>query len=180
MINKYRPRIIDSELSVRLKSIGAIVLEGAKWCGKSTTAEHHSNSAVFMDDPRKRSQYLIFAEDNPDMILNGETPRLIDEWQLVPMLWDAVRYTVDHRAGMGQFILTGSAKPADREKISHSGTGRFAWLRMRPMSLFESGDSTGDVSLSKLFKNPGMPIGCEAKYRISNLSWWVACRFRDA
>ena len=132
----------------------------------------------------KLSQYLIFAEDNPDMILNGETPRLIDEWQLVPMLWDAIRYTVDHRAGMGQFILTGSAKPADREKISHSGTGRFAWLRMRPMSLFESGDSTGDVSLSKLFKNPGMPIGCEAKSdlqknSISNLSWWVACRFRD-
>ena len=134
MANKYRPRIIDIELSTRLKSIGAIVLEGAKWCGKSTTAEHHSNSAVFMDDPRRRSQYMIFAEDNPDIILNGETPRLIDEWQLAPIIWDAIRYTVDHRNGMGQFILTGSAKPANREKISHSGTGRFAWLRMRPMA----------------------------------------------
>ena len=163
MANKYRPRIIDIELSTRLKSIGAIVLEGAKWCGKSTTAEHHSNSAVFMDDPRRRSQYMIFAEDNPDIILNGETPRLIDEWQLAPIIWDAIRYTVDHRNGMGQFILTGSAKPANREKISHSGTGRFAWLRMRPMALFESGDSTGDISLSKLFSNPRMSIGCEAK-----------------
>lgn len=175
MINKYHPRIIDRELSIRLKSIGAIVLEGAKWCGKSTTAEHHSNSAVFMDDPRRRSQYLIFAEDNPDLILNGETPRLIDEWQLAPMLWDAVRYTVDHRAGMGQFILTGSAKPADRGKISHSGTGRFAWLRMRPMSLFESGDSTGDVSLSKLFRNPDMPIGCEAKSDLQRIAFLI-CR----
>lgn len=175
MINKYRPRIIDRELSIRLKSIGAIVLEGAKWCGKSTTAEHHSNSAVFIDDPRRRSQYLIFAEDNPDIILNGETPRLIDEWQLAPMIWDAVRYTVDHRAEMGQFILTGSAKAANREKISHSGTGRFAWLRMRPMSLFESGDSTGEISLSKLFKNPDMLIGCEAKSDLQRISFLI-CR----
>ena len=175
MANKYRPRIIDIELSTRLKSIGAIVLEGAKWCGKSTTAEHHSNSAVFMDDPRRRSQYMIFAEDNPDIILNGETPRLIDEWQLAPIIWDAIRYTVDHRNGMGQFILTGSAKPANREKISHSGTGRFAWLRMRPMALFESGDSTGDISLSKLFSNPRMSIGCEAKSDLQRIAFLI-CR----
>lgn len=175
MAKKYRPRIIDSELAERLRSIGAIVLEGAKWCGKSTTAEHHSKSAVFMDDPRRRAQYMMFAEDNPDLILNGKTPRLIDEWQLAPVIWDAIRYTIDHREGMGQFILTGSAKPAHREKISHSGTGRFAWLRMRPMSLFESGDSSGEISLSKLFDTPDMMIGCEAISDLQRMAF-LTCR----
>lgn len=175
MTNEYRPRIIDKELTQRLMSIGAIVLEGAKWCGKSTTAEHHSNSAVFIDDPRRRAQYTLFAEENPDMILDGPTPRLIDEWQLTPTIWDAVRYTVDHRKGMGQFILTGSAKPVDREKISHSGTGRFAWLRMRPMALYESGDSTGEVSLEQLFQNPGMTIGCESSTDLQRMAFMI-CR----
>lgn len=171
----YRERIIDSLLEKRLRSIGAVVLEGAKWCGKSTTAEHHSRSAIFMDDPRRRNQYTMFAEDNPELILNGETPRLIDEWQITPVIWDAVRYTVDHREGMGQFILTGSAKPADRTKISHSGTGRFSWLRMRPMSLFESGDSTGAVSLSRLFKEPDSFVGCENNADLSKIAFMV-CR----
>lgn len=175
MEKDYQPRIIDSELSKRLKSIGAIVIEGAKWCGKSTTAEHHSKSAVFIDDPRRRSQYILFAEDNPELILSGDTPRLIDEWQIIPALWDAVRYTVDHRRSMGQFILTGSAKPADRKGISHSGTGRFAWLRMRPMSLFESGDSTGEVSLSKLFDNPDMKIACESISGLQKIAFLI-CR----
>ncbi|MDE6756698.1 MAG: DUF4143 domain-containing protein [Muribaculaceae bacterium] len=171
----YRPRVIDIEISKRLKSIGAIVLEGAKWCGKSTTAEHHSKSAVFMDDPRRRSQYILFSEDNPELILDGPTPRLIDEWQLAPKIWDAIRYTVDHRGGMGQFILTGSAKPADRSGIAHSGTGRFAWLRMRPMSLFESNDSTGDVSLSGLFANPQSIVGSEAKSDLQRIAF-LLCR----
>lgn len=171
----YRPRVIDAEISKRLKSIGAIVLEGAKWCGKSTTAEHHSKSAVFMDDPRRRSQYILFSEDNPELILDGPTPRLIDEWQLAPKIWDAVRYTVDHRGGMGQFILTGSAKPADRIGIAHSGTGRFAWLRMRPMSLFESNDSTGDVSLSGLFANPQTIVGYETKSDLQRVAF-LLCR----
>lgn len=175
MTSEYRPRIIDIELSKRLKSIGAIVLEGAKWCGKSTTAEFHSNSAVFIDDPRRRSQYTLFAEDNPDIILDGATPRLIDEWQLVPTIWDAIRYKIDHRKGMGQFILTGSSKPANREKISHSGTGRFAWLRMRPMSLFESGDSSGEVSISKLFEQPEMLIGSETKSDLQRIAFLI-CR----
>lgn len=175
MAKIYRPRIIDAELSKRLKSIGAIVLEGAKWCGKSTTAEHHSKSAVFMDDPRRRAQYMMFVETNPELILDGETPRLIDEWQLSPAIWDAIRYTVDHRDGMGQFILTGSAKPADREKISHSGTGRFVWLRMRPMSLFESGDSSGEISLSELFDNPDMKIGCVANSDLQRIAF-IVCR----
>jgi predicted AAA+ superfamily ATPase len=130
MTANYRPRVLDVELERRLKSVGAIVIEGAKWCGKSTTAEYHSRSQVFMDNPQRREQYQLFAEENPSMILNGETPRLIDEWQLAPRLWDAVRYTIDHRPGMGQFLLTGSAKPADRQQIYHSGTGRFAWVKI--------------------------------------------------
>lgn len=175
MKKEYRQRIIDSELTKRLKSIGAILLEGAKWCGKSTTGEYHSKSAIFMDDPRRRNQYMIFAEDNPDLILDGDTPRLIDEWQIIPTIWDAVRYTVDHRPGMGQFILTGSAKPAGRDKISHSGTGRFAWLRMRPMSLLESGDSTGNVSISQLFENPNVTVGCESTADLQRIAYLI-CR----
>ncbi len=175
MKNEYRPRIIDTELALRLKSIGAVLIEGAKWCGKSTTAAYHSKSAVYMDNPQRREQYALFAEENPDLILDGPIPRLIDEWQLAPKLWDAVRFKVDHRPGMGQFILTGSAKPADREKISHSGTGRFSWLRMRPMSLFESGDSTGQVSVSALFENPLMPVGFEAESNLERIAFLI-CR----
>ncbi|WP_303741164.1 ATP-binding protein [uncultured Duncaniella sp.] len=171
----YRPRIVDSELSRRLKSVGAVLVEGAKWCGKSTTAEHHSNSAIFLSDPRRKAQYLLFAEENPELILDGATPRLIDEWQLAPMLWDAVRHTVDHRRERGQFILTGSAKPVDRSKISHSGTGRFSWLRMRPMSLYESGDSSGEVSLKALFENPAARIGSETNVGLEQIAYLV-CR----
>lgn len=162
MSSEYRPRIVDEEVVRRLESVGAIVIEGAKWCGKSTTADHHSRSRIFMDDPSRKAQYQLFAEENPGMLLEGETPRLIDEWQLAPTLWDAVRFTVDHRPTMGQFILTGSAKPADRSRISHSGTGRFAWMRMRPMSLAESGDSSGFVSLSKLFQEQSPNVASEA------------------
>lgn len=175
MNKTYRSRIVDTLLSEKIRSVGAILIEGAKWCGKSTTAEHHCKSSIFMDDPRRRAQYLLFAEDNPDMILDGETPRLIDEWQLAPTLWDAVRYTVDHRPGMGQFILTGSAKPEDRSKISHSGTGRFSWIRMRPMSLLESGDSNGKVSLSALFSDPDMKIGAESSADLMHTAFTI-CR----
>jgi hypothetical protein len=175
MKKEYLPRVIDTELTRRLKSVGAIVIEGAKWCGKSTTAEYHSKSQVFMDDPKRKMQYQLFAEESPDLILDGETPRLIDEWQLAPTIWDAVRYTVDHRSGLGQFILTGSAKPADRDKISHSGTGRFAWVRMRPMSLFESGDSSGAVSLSQLFETPDMKVAAEANADLNKIAYLV-CR----
>ena len=128
-----------------------------------------------MDDPRRKSQYLLFSEENPELILDGDTPRLIDEWQLAPSLWDAVRYTVDHRKGMGQFILTGSAKPADREKISHSGTGRFAWIRMRPMSLAESGDSSGAVSLAELFDNRDAKVACPADADLRRIAF-LTCR----
>lgn len=151
------------------------MLEGPKWCGKSTTGEHHSQSAIFMDDPRRREQYRLFVETNPENILEGATPRLIDEWQIAPLIWDAVRYTVDHRAGMGQFILTGSAKPADRDKISHSGTGRFSWIRMRPMTLFESGDSDGSLSLEALFNNPGQKVYADSDTDLAKMAFLV-CR----
>lgn len=174
-MSDYRPRVIDSEIVKRLKSIGAILIEGPKWCGKSTTAEHHSNSAIFLDDPRNRMQYELFAENNPELLLDGETPRLLDEWQTFPQLWDAVRFTVDRRRKTGQFLLTGSAKPADRSKIRHSGTGRFAWLRMRPMSLLESGDSSGAVSLSKLFANSDYKIECPSNSDIQRIAF-LTCR----
>jgi hypothetical protein len=175
MKSEYLPRVIDKELANRLKSVGAIVIEGAKWCGKSTTAAHHSESQIYLDNPTQKAQYILFADENPDIILDGKTPRLIDEWQTAPTIWDAVRFTVDHRPGMGQFILTGSAKPADRTKISHSGTGRFAWVKMRPMSLYESGDSTGKISLSKLFETPNMPIAAEATADLKKIAY-LACR----
>lgn len=129
------------------------MVEGAKWCGKTTTAEQISNSQLYMQDPAKKAQNLQLANLNPSLLLEGKTPRLIDEWQLAPKLWDAVRFEVDKRNVFNQFILTGSAVPASFDEISHSGTGRIARLLMRPMTLLETGDSTGKVSLQKLFQD---------------------------
>ena len=150
----YRKRVVDGILAERLESIGAVLIEGAKWCGKTTTCEHHCRSALYMDDPDKRDQYLRMADSEIGNLLDGDTPRLIDEWQDAPKFWDAIRHRVDHRDGFGQFILTGSAVlPEEKKKeIRHSGTGRFAWLKMRPMSLFESGESSGEVSLRVLLE----------------------------
>lgn len=130
---------------------GAVLIEGPKWCGKTTTAEQLAASILYMDDPEKKEQNITMSELNPKRLLKGGTPRLIDEWQLAPKLWDAIRVEVDHRGELGQFVLTGSAVPVDTKEITHSGTGRFTWLTMRPMSLYESGDSTGEVSLKDLF-----------------------------
>ena len=152
-MSKYKQRIIDVLLERKLKGKGAVLIQGAKWCGKTTTAEQKAKSILYMDDPQRKSQNIKMAEVNMQRILQGDTPRLIDEWQLAPQIWDAVRFEADHRDAMGQFILTGSAVPADKRQISHSGTGRFAWLTMRPMSLYESGDSTGEVSIGKLFES---------------------------
>lgn len=149
----YKNRIVDGKLQRKLKGIGAVLIEGPKWCGKTTTAVQHAKSVLFMDEPEREKQNLQMAEVNPEKLLDGETPRLIDEWQLAPKLWDTIRYTVDHRDGEGHFILTGSAVPVENESVHHSGTGRFAWLTMRPMSLWESGDSTGEVSVNGLFSN---------------------------
>jgi len=148
----YKKRIADILLARKLEGKGAVLVEGAKWCGKTTTAEQMSKSILYMSDPEKKAQYLEMAEINPGALLAGETPRLLDEWQLAPKLWDAIRFEVDHRDELGQFILTGSAVPPDTKDIYHSGTGRFARVKMRPMSLFESGESSGDVSLSELFQ----------------------------
>ncbi len=150
-MKNYRRRIADDILKRKLEGKGAVLIEGPKWCGKTTTAEQIAASVLYMDDPEKKEQNIIMSELNPKRLLKGDTPRLIDEWQLAPKLWDAIRFEVDHRRELGQFVLTGSAVPADTKEITHSGTGRFTWLTMRPMSLYESGDSTGEVSLKELF-----------------------------
>ena len=143
------PRIIDEEIKEYLNVFGAICVEGPKWCGKTWTSSFHSNSEILIGDPAGNYQNRQLAELSPALVLEGDTPRLIDEWQEVPSLWDAVRYKVDQAADKGQFILTGSATP-NHKGILHSGAGRIAKLRMRPMSLYESGDSSGKVSLEKL------------------------------
>ncbi|MDD2957780.1 MAG: DUF4143 domain-containing protein [Lachnospiraceae bacterium] len=150
-MENYRSRIADDMLKRKLEGKGAVLIEGPKWCGKTTTAEQVAASILYMDDPEKKEQNITMSELSPKRLLKGETPRLIDEWQLAPKLWDAIRFEVDHRRELGQFVLTGSAVPADTKEITHSGTGRFTWLTMRPMSLYESGDSTGEVSLKDLF-----------------------------
>ncbi|MFI3262845.1 MAG: ATP-binding protein [Rikenellaceae bacterium] len=147
----YRKRTVDLILEKKLLGKGAVVIEGPKWCGKTTTAEQVAKSILYMASPNKVGQNRSLAEINPQLLLNGETPRLIDEWQIAPKIWDAIRFEVDHRKGVGHFILTGSAVPASTEDIQHTGTGRFAWLTMRPMSLSESGESNGSVSLEELF-----------------------------
>ncbi len=151
-MNTYKKRILDSVITRRLKTSGAILLEGIKWCGKTTTCEQLSHSVIYMDEPEKRDHNMLMARIRPSEILDGEAPRLIDEWQIAPVLWDAIRYRVDHGDGRGLFLLTGSAVPVDEDEIKHSGTGRFAWVRMRTMSLFESGESSGEVSLGALFE----------------------------
>ena len=175
-MSKYKQRIIDVLLERKLKGKGAVLIQGAKWCGKTTTAEQKAKSILYMDDPQRKSQNIKMAEVNMQRILQGDTPRLIDEWQLAPQIWDAVRFEADHRDAMGQFILTGSAVPADKRQISHSGTGRFAWLTMRPMSLYESGDSTGEVSIGKLFESDNaIAIDGHTKQELSDIAFFI-CR----
>ena len=155
-MKNYRSRIMDSLLEKKLQAKGAVLIEGPKWCGKTTTAEEIAASKIMLAKPDIKDHFKSLLEIDSDAALAGDTPMLIDEWQTVPKLWDAVRYTVDHRHAMGQFILTGSAVPnqeAEKER-EHSGTGRFAWLTMRPMTLFESGESNGTVSLGELFTAP--------------------------
>lgn len=170
----YKYRILDKVLAKRLKSIGAVLIEGPKWCGKTTTSEKLAQSVIYMSDPANKNQYLEMAEINPQRLLEGATPRLIDEWQLAPKLWDAVRYEVDHRDELGQFILTGSSVPPSDKEIYHTGTGRFSWLLMRPMSLFESQESSGEVSLEDLFKTP-VEISGKNNLSIEKLAFLV-CR----
>lgn len=152
-MQKYRKRIADDLLSRKLAGMGAVLVEGAKWCGKTTTCEQFAKSAVYMADPKKREANLQYAKIDISRLLEGAHPRLIDEWQDAPQFWDAIRSYVDHAEGEGHFILTGSSVvPKDKQdKIVHSGTGRIARLKMRPMSLWESGESSGTVSIGALF-----------------------------
>ena len=150
-MKEYNYRIVDSLLQDKLEAKGAVLIEGPKWCGKTTTATQKAASILHMDNPTEKDQNLTLAKLNPLRLLKGAVPRLIDEWQIAPTLWDSIRYEVDQREEMGQFILTGSAVPADTKEINHSGTGRFSWLMMRPMSLYESKESTGEISLKELF-----------------------------
>ena len=152
-MKKYLPRIIDKLLSDRLEAKGAVLLEGPKWCGKTTSAKEIAGSFISMDQPEMSKQYQSMAELSPLTLLEGETPRLIDEWQIAPNLWNAVRYEVDQRDEFGQFILTGSAVPAEIDESMHTGTGRISRLYMRPMSLYESEDSNGKVTIRDMFAN---------------------------
>lgn len=174
-MKKYRPRIADNMLRRRLMGVGAVLIQGPKWCGKTTTAEQQAKSVVYMDDPEYMNQNVELANLSPKKLLAGATPRLIDEWQLAPQLWDTARFEVDHRDEEGQFIFTGSAVPADTNKIHHSGTGRFAWLTMRTMSLYESGESSGEVSLNDLFSNPGIDVFGTNHLNIDAIAWLI-CR----
>ena len=151
---EYKLRIADNLLRRKLAGKGAVLLEGAKWCGKTTTAEQIANSVLYMSETGKIEQNKNLAKINPALLLRGENPRLIDEWQIAPELWDSVRFEADHSDSLGLFILTGSSVPADMSKVVHTGTGRIGWLKMRPMSLWESGETTGEVSLAQLFEGP--------------------------
>ncbi len=171
---EYRKRLADEVLKDKLEASGAVLVEGAKWCGKTTTSKQIAKSVLYMQEPAQKKQNLLMADTNPSLLLQGDAPRLIDEWQLAPKLWDAVRFEVDQRDDFGQFILTGSAVPPDTSEISHSGTGRISRMLMRPMSLFESGESSGSVSLEGLF-NTDYEVSASVESDIEKLAFLI-CR----
>ena len=172
-MKKYLPRIADKLLEDRLNAKGAVLIEGPKWCGKATTAKQMANSFISMDKPDMTNQYKKMAELSPSTLLEGDTPRLIDEWQIAPNLWNAVRYEVDNRDEFGQFILTGSAVPHEFDDSMHTGTGRISRMVMRPMSLYESRESSGEVSLTELFK--GNNISSTNNANLEEISFLI-CR----
>ena len=173
MEKEYKKRIADGLLLRKLAGKGAVLIEGAKWCGKTTTAEQIAKSILYMSQTGMVEQNVRLASLNPKLLLKGDSPRLIDEWQIAPQLWDCVRFESDH-GPLGQFILTGSSVPADMSKVVHSGTGRIGWLRMRPMSLWESQESTGEVSLGELFAANDQ-VGGISKIEIEQLAF-LTCR----
>lgn len=170
----YLPRVSDELLKLKIESKGAVLIEGAKWCGKTTSALQFAKSVLFMQQPENKAQNILMADISPKTLLAGENPRLIDEWQLAPKLWDAVRLEVDQRHAFGQFILTGSATPPDWSVVSHTGTGRIARLIMRPMSLLESRESSGEISLKDLFSGNKELVG-KSDIDASKLAF-LACR----
>lgn len=171
MKQEYRQRVVDKLLKRKLQAMGAVLIEGPKLCEKSTTAVQQAESVLNMEP----GPTLSLAAINPKLLLQGTTPRFIDEWQLAPQLWDVIRREIDLRGGEpGQFILTGSAVPVDSRQLKHSGTGRFSWLRMRPMTLFESGESNGTVSLKDLFEGQ-LNIGSNNVLDLERIAF-AACR----
>ncbi len=171
----YLPRLMDAQLQETLSYIGAVLVVGPKWCGKTTTAEMQAKSVLKMQDPDQAKGYLATAQIKPSILLMGENPRLLDEWQIAPVLWDAVRTAVDNRHETGLFILTGS-NSVDDKQIMHSGTGRIAKLQMYPMSLYESKESSGEISLRELFDNPNLDVdGVRSPLSIERLVF-AACR----
>lgn len=174
-MHKYRVRIADAILSRRLAGVGAVLVEGPKWCGKTTTCARVAKSALYMADPDTREHNLRLSQINIKSLLKGESPRLIDEWQEVPKFWDAIRYAVDNADSTGLFLLTGSAVPVRTNEIVHSGTGRIASMRMRPMTLWESGESSGSVSIGALLRGETFDV-CEAMpYSLEDIAYLV-CR----
>lgn len=171
-MGEYLSRITDNILNAALKSSGAVLIEGPKWCGKTSTAKEFSNSTLFMQDPDHREENILAASLKPSLLLEGESPKLIDEWQVAPVLWDAVRHQVDVRQKLGQFILTGSVTPALDGMRSHTGTGRIARIRMRTMSLYESQESDGAISLSDLF-NEVANMSAINKSTLEDLSFYI-------
>ncbi len=171
----YYHRIADIVLQERLEAFGAVLIEGPKWCGKTTTAEQQSKSQLYMQDLDMSDEYITTAASKPSLLLAGETPRLIDEWQVAPTLWDAVRVMVDKRQAPGQFILTGS-NTIDRSEIKHTGTGRISRMRMQPMSLWESKESSGEISLKDLFDNPELDIDGKLSPMSIEQLIYAACR----
>lgn len=170
----YKTRVLDGILKRKLEGMGAVLIEGPKWCGKTTTAEQQAKSIVYMNDTRRGGMYVQLAAMSPQTLLEGDNPRLIDEWQVAPSLWDAIRFDIDHRDGDGFYILTGSSVPAKLDNSSHSGTGRIVRLKMYTMSLWESGDSNGKISLSDLFEGKAVPC-LNDKNDIHELAYLV-CR----
>lgn len=175
MVVKYLPRILDEDLEKYLTMIGAILIVGPKWCGKTTTAEQHAKSVLKLQDKDNYKTNMMWADIEPSRLLKGNKPRLIDEWQVAPVLWDSVRTSVDESEGYGLYILTGSTV-VDEDSIMHSGTGRIHRMLMRPMSLYESGESNGQISIMDLFDNPDININdCESSLTIDDLIF-AACR----
>ena len=173
-MKKYRKRVSDQLLMDKLEAKGAVLIEGAKWCGKTTSAAQLAKSILYMQDPLHKEQNIKMAELDPSLLLTGETPRLIDEWQLAPRLWDAIRFEVDKRDEFKQFILTGSTLPSVDMSSSHSGTGRIARMTMRPMSLFESEDSNGAISLKNMFDST-QAISAQTQVDIQQIAFLI-CR----
>lgn len=174
-MEKYRKRVVDDLLALKLESSAAVLVEGAKWCGKTTTCRQIAKSFIYMDEPEFREQNIARAQISPSAILDGAHPRLIDEWQIAPQLWDAIRHRADRDGVIGGYLITGSAVPVDIDELKHSGTGRFSWLKMRPMSLWESGESSGSVSMGGLFAGETAGNGAAQEHELEEIAELV-CR----